>query len=55
MPTAAFRTEALSLYGQEQTAGNRPNHKPTVMQQIIYHLTDNDAYTFSCQYYVLQK
>ena len=25
------------------------------MQQIIYHLTDNDAYTFSCQYYVLQK
>ena len=55
MPTAAFRTEALFLYGQEQTAGNRPNHKPTVMQQIIYHLTDNDAYTFSCQYYVLQK
>ncbi len=25
------------------------------MQQIIRHLTDNDAYTFSCQYYVLQK
>lgn len=24
------------------------------MQQIIHHLTDNDAYTFSCQYYVLQ-
>ena len=24
------------------------------MQQIIRHLTDNDAYTFSCQYYVLQ-
>ena len=23
-------------------------------QQIIKHLTDNDAYTFSCQYYVLQ-
>ena len=25
------------------------------MQAIINHLTDNDAYTFSCQYYVLQK
>ncbi|HEY9550979.1 MAG TPA: nicotinate phosphoribosyltransferase [Prevotella sp.] len=25
------------------------------MQQIIHHFTDNDAYTFSCQYYVLQK
>ena len=25
------------------------------MKQIISHLTDNDAYTFSCQYYVLQK
>ena len=25
------------------------------MKQIIQHLTDNDAYTFSCQYYVLQK
>lgn len=25
------------------------------MRQIINHLTDNDAYTFSCQYYVLQK
>ena len=24
------------------------------MRQIITHLTDNDAYTFSCQYYVLQ-
>lgn len=24
------------------------------MRQIIQHLTDNDAYTFSCQYYVLQ-
>ena len=24
------------------------------MQQIIQHFTDNDAYTFSCQYYVLQ-
>ena len=24
------------------------------MRQIINHLTDNDAYTFSCQYYVLQ-
>ncbi|KXA32471.1 nicotinate phosphoribosyltransferase [Prevotella corporis] len=24
------------------------------MQQIIHHFTDNDAYTFSCQYYVLQ-
>lgn len=24
------------------------------MKQIITHLTDNDAYTFSCQYYVLQ-
>ena len=24
------------------------------MQQIINHFTDNDAYTFSCQYYVLQ-
>lgn len=24
------------------------------MQQIIRHFTDNDAYTFSCQYYVLQ-
>ena len=26
----------------------------TEMRQIINHLTDNDAYTFSCQYYVLQ-
>ena len=25
------------------------------MKQIIKHFTDNDAYTFSCQYYVLQK
>ena len=25
------------------------------MKQIIRHLTDNDAYTFSCQYYVLQQ
>ena len=25
------------------------------MIQIIKHFTDNDAYTFSCQYYVLQK
>lgn len=25
------------------------------MKQIIRHFTDNDAYTFSCQYYVLQK
>ena len=25
------------------------------MEQIIRHLTDNDAYTFSCQYYILQK
>lgn len=25
------------------------------MRQIINHFTDNDAYTFSCQYYVLQK
>ena len=25
------------------------------MHQIIRHFTDNDAYTFSCQYYVLQK
>lgn len=25
-----------------------------IMQQIINHLTDNDAYTFTCQYYVLQ-
>jgi nicotinate phosphoribosyltransferase len=24
------------------------------MKQIIQHFTDNDAYTFSCQYYVLQ-
>lgn len=24
------------------------------MKQIISHLTDNDAYTFSCQYYILQ-
>ena len=24
------------------------------MRQIIRHFTDNDAYTFSCQYYVLQ-
>ena len=24
------------------------------MQQIIQHFTDNDAYTFSCQYYILQ-
>ena len=26
----------------------------SLMQQIIHHFTDNDAYTFSCQYYVLQ-
>ena len=25
------------------------------MKQIITHLTDNDAYTFSCLYYILQK
>ena len=25
------------------------------MKQIIQHLTDNDAYTFSCLYYILQK
>ena len=25
------------------------------LKQIISHLTDNDAYTFSCQYYILQK
>lgn len=25
------------------------------MEQIIKHFTDNDAYTFSCQYYALQK
>ncbi|MBQ7689654.1 MAG: nicotinate phosphoribosyltransferase [Muribaculaceae bacterium] len=25
------------------------------MRQIIQHLTDNDAYTFSCLYYILQK
>ena len=24
------------------------------MKQIITHLTDNDAYTFSCLYYILQ-
>jgi len=24
------------------------------MRQIIQHFTDNDAYTFSCQYYILQ-
>lgn len=24
------------------------------MKQLIHHITDNDAYTFSCQYYVLQ-
>ena len=24
------------------------------MQPIINHFTDNDAYTFSCQYYILQ-
>ena len=24
------------------------------MHQIITHLTDNDAYTFSCLYYILQ-
>ena len=24
------------------------------MRQIIHHFTDNDAYTFSCQYYILQ-
>ena len=24
------------------------------MQQIIQHFTDNDAYTFSCQYYIMQ-
>ena len=25
------------------------------MRQIVTHITDNDAYTFSCQYYILQK
>ncbi len=25
------------------------------MKQIITHFTDNDLYTFSCQYYVLMK
>lgn len=25
----------------------------TIMTQIIHHFTDNDAYTFSCQYYVM--
>ena len=25
------------------------------MKQIVTHLTDTDAYTFSCQYYILQK
>jgi len=25
------------------------------MRQIITHITDTDAYTFSCQYYILQK
>jgi len=25
------------------------------MKQIISHFTDNDAYTYSCQYYILQK
>ena len=25
------------------------------MKQIVTHITDNDAYTFSCQYYILQK
>ena len=25
------------------------------MKQLITHLTDNDAYTFSCMYYILQK
>lgn len=25
------------------------------MKQIVTHLTDNDAYTFSCLYYILQK
>ena len=25
------------------------------MKQIITHFTDNDLYTFSCQYYILQK
>ena len=30
-------------------------YKHFMMRQIIQHFTDNDAYTFSCQYYVLQK
>ena len=25
------------------------------MRQIITHFTDNDLYTFSCQYYIMQK
>ncbi|MDO4216057.1 MAG: nicotinate phosphoribosyltransferase, partial [Bacteroidales bacterium] len=25
------------------------------MRQIITHFTDNDLYTFSCQYYVMMK
>ena len=24
------------------------------MKQIVTHFTDNDAYTYSCQYYILQ-
>lgn len=35
-----------------------PNYYPptfTHMKQIVTHLTDNDAYTFSCLYYILQK
>ena len=31
------------------------SYKHFMMRQIIQHFTDNDAYTFSCQYYVLQK
>ena len=25
------------------------------MKQIINHFTDNDLYTFSCQYYIMQQ
>ena len=25
------------------------------MKQIITHFTDNDLYTFSCQYYIMQQ
>lgn len=31
------------------------NFKPIAMKPIISHFTDNDLYTFTCMYYILQK